>query len=99
MTLIMKRLEAKVTGIVQGVMFRDFVKRNASKLGLCGFVRNESDGSVRVVAEGDEDKLKVLVSKLWKGPLLTRIRMKVESVEKNMSEATNEFSDFVIKYD
>lgn len=100
MTLLMKRrLEARVTGIVQGVMFRDFVRRNARRLGLSGFVRNEIDGSVRVFCEGEEEKLEALVSKLWKGPFLTRIRMRVDNVETNFSEATNEFLDFVIKYD
>jgi acylphosphatase len=96
---MVNRLEAKVIGEVQGVMFRDFVSRKARKLRLVGFVRNESDGSVRVVAEGTIDGLEALVAKLWKGPLLTRIRMKVTNVETKMSEATNEFSDFVIKYD
>ena len=44
-------------GRVQLVMFRDFTKRKAEEFGIVGTVRNEKDGTVRVIAEGDETHL------------------------------------------
>jgi len=84
--------------MVQGVMYRDYVKRSSVSLGLVGWVRNEPDRSVRVVAEGEESDLKKLEEKLHKCPLHTRIICKVESVEKNLSEPTGEFENFKITY-
>lgn len=62
------RLEAFVRGRVQGVGFRVFALREASYLGLDGFVANEMDGSVRVVAEGDRAALDALLARLEEGP-------------------------------
>jgi acylphosphatase len=63
-----KRLVASVRGSVQGVGFRWFVEREAARLGLEGWVSNQADGSVEVVAEGDEDALRELLLQLWEGP-------------------------------
>lgn len=49
-----KRIEYTVRGRVQLVMFRDFAKRNADRLGIVGMVRNNEDGSVSVIGEGEE---------------------------------------------
>lgn len=68
-----KRLECTISGRVQMVMFRDFVKRAATKRGIVGTVRNTSDGNVFVEAEGDEKKLTELVGLLKKGPLFARV--------------------------
>jgi acylphosphatase len=62
------RLVATVRGFVQGVGFRWFVERAAARLGLEGWVTNQSDGSVEVVAEGLPDQLGQLVLQLWEGP-------------------------------
>jgi acylphosphatase len=62
------RLDATVTGRVQGVGFRYFVVRAAQALALTGYVRNERDGSVTVVAEGDADALIALERHLRAGP-------------------------------
>ena len=62
------RLVATVRGQVQGVGFRWFVQREAARLGLDGWVTNQSDGSVEVVAEGPEATLEELVLMLWEGP-------------------------------
>jgi acylphosphatase len=63
-----KRLVAIVRGDVQGVGFRWFVEREAARLRLEGWVANRADGSVEVVAEGDEDLLRELLLQLWEGP-------------------------------
>jgi acylphosphatase len=57
-----------VTGRVQGVGYRYFVLREAERLGLAGFARNLPDGRVEVVAEGAEDVLGELESRLRRGP-------------------------------
>jgi len=62
------RAEAVVRGVVQGVGFRWFVRGEAARLGLTGWVSNEPDGSVRVVAEGPEAAVDRLVSILHAGP-------------------------------
>lgn len=62
------RLVATVRGDVQGVGFRWFVEREAARLSLEGWVSNQPDGSVEVVAEGREDVLGQLVLALWEGP-------------------------------
>jgi acylphosphatase len=62
------RLEANVRGRVQGVGFRVFALREATYLGLDGFVANEADGSVRVVAEGPRAALTSLLARLEDGP-------------------------------
>jgi acylphosphatase len=63
-----QRLEASVRGVVQGVGFRWFVTRTASRLGLVGWVANRGDGSVELVAEGLADRLDQLESALRSGP-------------------------------
>lgn len=89
-----KRLEAKVFGRVQMVMFRDFTCRNARRLGLVGFVRNKEDGSVFAVAEGEESSLCELLALLHKGPILAS----VERVDVEWKATTDEFSEFTIAY-
>ena len=63
-----QRLVATVRGFVQGVGFRWFVEREAARLGLDGWVANQPDGSVEVVAEGSDELLDQLVLQLWEGP-------------------------------
>lgn len=58
----MKRAVIRLYGIVQGVGMRYFIWREAKRLGLNGYVRNLSDGSVEIVAEGDEELIQTLVS-------------------------------------
>jgi len=55
------RARIRVTGVVQGVGYRFFVRNVAASLGLAGEVRNLSDGSVEVVAEGDRSLVGALI--------------------------------------
>ncbi|MCR4330312.1 MAG: acylphosphatase [Patescibacteria group bacterium] len=89
-----RRLECRVRGRVQLVMYRDFTKRNARRLGIVGTVQNMNDGSVRVVAEGEEDALRKFLTRLQKGSILAR----VGKVEEVWNEATGEFKTFEIIY-
>ena len=56
-----KQTVLKIYGRVQGVFFRDSSRRKAKELGLSGWVRNEPDGTVQIVAEGEEKSLKKLI--------------------------------------
>jgi acylphosphatase len=69
-----QRLVATVLGQVQGVGYRWFVEREAATLGVSGWVSNQADGSVAVVAEGDEDQLGPLLLALWEGPAGAAVR-------------------------
>jgi acylphosphatase len=62
-----------VRGRVQGVGFRWFVEREAHILGIAGWVRNNSDGSVEVLAQGTRDQLSGLHSRLREGPRAARV--------------------------
>lgn len=63
-----QRLTLLVTGRVQGVGYRAFVRRQALDFGLAGYAENLSDGRVEVVAEGDRQDLEGFLIKLKTGP-------------------------------
>src|ERR1700689_2547482 len=62
-----------VRGRVQGVGFRWFVEREAHILGISGWVRNNADSSVEVLAIGTRDQLMGLRSRLQQGPRAARV--------------------------
>lgn len=62
-----KHLNIQVYGKVQGVFYRDTTKAVADQLGVKGFVKNESDGSVYIEAEGDDFELESLIEFCHKG--------------------------------
>ena len=76
----MIKLQFTVYGIVQGVGFRYFTWGKAKELGLSGVVRNLSDGSVLVIACGDEAQLGKLREWLWQGPRYSRVDNVVEQI-------------------
>jgi acylphosphatase len=79
---------------VQGVGFREFVRREAASRALAGWVRNTDDGrNVELVAEGDEQAIAGLVTALHEGPRFAR----VEHVETDYSEPGGGFSRFSIE--
>lgn len=90
----MQEIEAIITGKVQMVLFRDFVQRKAFSLGLSGTVENRDGGSVRVVAQGTQEKLEKLVELLHKGPFLAR----VAKVAVEWRKPTQQLSGFIIVY-
>jgi acylphosphatase len=67
-----------VQGRVQGVGFRWFVQREASELGLHGWVRNTEDGDVEILAAGDAVDLEELRASLKRGPRGSRVDRVVE---------------------
>ena len=85
-----QRLKAVVKGEVQGVGFRWAVQRQAGRLGLTGYAENQADGSVRVEAEGDPDRLDQLEAFLHQGPQWAE----VAAVDSQRLAATGEFHRF-----
>ena len=62
-----------VRGRVQGVGFRWFVEAEAHRLGIAGWVRNNADGSVEVLAQGSPEQLAALHARLREGPRAARV--------------------------
>ena len=90
----MQELHAIVSGRVQMVMMRDFVCRKAQSLGLVGYVKNLADGTVEVVAQGQDGELRELEKSLHKGSLLAR----VDTVNASWREPSRQYTSFSIDY-
>ncbi|MFN7088427.1 MAG: acylphosphatase [Candidatus Paceibacteria bacterium] len=73
----MKAVKLKIYGRVQGVFFRHSARQVAKNLRISGWVRNADDGTVEILASGDEAELQEFISWCHKGPILARVR-KVE---------------------
>jgi len=65
---MIKSQSIKVSGKVQGVGFRFYTQKTALEMGVCGFVKNERDGSVYIEAEADEEIIELFVQWVKKGP-------------------------------
>jgi acylphosphatase len=85
--------EILVEGHVQGVGYRDFVRRRAAMLGLGGWVMNLRDGRVRLRAEGSRERIDELVRALEKGPPLSR----VARVDVQWLAPSGRFADFDVR--
>ena len=68
-----------ISGRVQGVGFRFFAEREANRLGLRGYVRNLSDGSVEAYAVGEPDFLELFRTRLAEGPRAANVMQIEES--------------------
>lgn len=64
----MRRIRAIVSGRVQGVSYRASTAHEARRLGLVGWVKNRSDGTVELEAEGPDDRIETLVAWCKIGP-------------------------------
>ncbi len=80
-----KSIRLYITGIVQGLFFRNFVKENAERHNVKGFVRNLEDGRVEVFLEGDIDNVKKMIDLCKQGPKHSQI--------KNVEEKDENFQD------
>jgi acylphosphatase len=72
------RRRVVVHGRVQGVWFRDSMRREAERLGVSGWVRNRADGTVEAALEGDDDAVERLVAWCGHGPPGARV-LRVEA--------------------
>lgn len=79
-TTAMNQVKLRIFGEVQGVFFRASTRDKARELGVTGWVKNESDGSVTAVAQGDDDAVKALVEWCHHGPEQAEVsRVEIES--------------------
>ena len=86
------RVHLHIHGRVQGVFYRDTMRRVAQSLGLTGWARNLSDGRVEAVVEGEDEKVEQLVSWCHRGPPLAQ----VSKVDLSREPYTGEYSVFAI---
>lgn len=80
-----------VRGRVQGVGFRWFVEKEACDIGVVGWVRNNNDGSVEVLATGTNEQLSALHRCLREGPRASRVD-EVDVIEASPVEGLKSFS-------
>lgn len=81
-----------ISGMVQGVGFRHFVRREAQKLGLTGWVRNLPDRRVEALLAGSKNNIEKAIVVCRKGPFLAE----VEDVQVLWKDKSTEFSEFKI---
>ena len=88
----MKQIHIFVTGFVQGVGFRVFVKKKAQRLNITGWVKNLSDRRVEAVLQGESEDIEQLIRTLKRGPFLSDVKHIVAEEE----ETNEEFEEFGI---
>lgn len=81
-----------VSGFVQGVGYRQFVKRSAKQIGLTGWVKNLPDNRVEAVFCGLKEQIEKIISVCQKGPFLSEVK----NVMTEWKETKGEFKDFKI---
>ena len=86
------RRHVVVSGLVQGVFFRDSTRREAERLGIAGWVRNVDDGTVEAVFEGEASAVEDMLGFCRRGPERARVD-KVEVAE----QAVEGLRDFRIR--
>jgi acylphosphatase len=69
----MLRRRVVVHGFVQGVFFRDTLRRRAASLGISGWARNRADGTVEAVFEGEPEAVERIVAYCHEGPRGARV--------------------------
>lgn len=88
----MKQARVFISGSVQGVGYRFFVKSWAKTYGVTGWVKNSSDGKVEAVFQGEKKRIEDLIAKCRKGPFLAE----VNDVAVNWEKGGDEFDDFQV---
>ncbi len=83
-----------VKGLVQGVCFRDYTRRQAFALGLTGWVRNLGDSSVEAMLSGPTDKIAAMIQWLRQGSP----RSKVDELNIHEVSGEEQFSTFEIRF-
>ena len=90
--MALKQVQVRVRGRVQGVFFRAAAQREAKRLGLSGWVRNRTDNSLEILAEGEEGGIKDLIAWAQNGPSAAR----VDNVDVRWRSFVGDFYDFRI---
>jgi acylphosphatase len=69
----MKTIRFFISGSVQGIGYRQWLKHQAEKVRITGWVKNRTDGSVEAVVSGDDQNVDALIRRARKGPPLTHV--------------------------
>ena len=85
-----KQVHLLISGYVQGVGYREFVRSNAKKLDLKGWTRNLSDQRVEIVVQGTEENIKKLIKLCEEGPFLAEVK----NIAIEWQGATEKFDSF-----
>jgi acylphosphatase len=88
--IMKKHVDITIRGLVQGVTFRFSARVYAESIGICGYAKNEPDGSVRIEAEGDEENLKRFINWCAIGPDGAH----VDKVDVALSDALKDYGSF-----
>lgn len=94
---MLQAIYAIAEGRVQGVGYRWFVQKAATKLGIKGYVRNLPDGTVELEAEGDSASLDALIVELKKGPLGAHVQAVQLHRKTLQTDAERRFTTFEIR--
>lgn len=90
----MFELHLLISGIVQGVNFRSFVRSEARELGVTGWVKNLPDGRVEVVAQGEKSDLDLFLAACNEGSRWGRVDLVEEDWKRDV---VIRFEDFYIE--
>lgn len=91
----MKTQRLLIQGRVQGVWFRESMRREAERLGVTGWVRNTPDGAVEAVVQGPAEAVDALIEWARSGPPMAR----VDGIEIEASETHDPLSEFEKRID
>ncbi|MEW6407497.1 MAG: acylphosphatase [Patescibacteria group bacterium] len=89
-----KQVNIKIFGLVQGVLFRSSAKTQAELLNITGYVKNNWDETVEILACGEEENLKKLIAWASHGPADAR----VDKVEVKWQKSSGNFLGFEVRY-
>jgi len=90
----MKRIHLIISGRVQGVCFRYFVKEKAKQFKLKGWVKNNIGGTVEIIAEGDDENIESFLEYCKHGPKLSLVK----DIKLQYENPNQEFKDFEIRF-
>lgn len=88
----MKQVHLLIAGFVQGIGFRQFIKHEARKRGVAGWVRNLPNGTVEALLQAKKPILDEMITFCKKGPMSTQVK----DVAIEWQEAASQYSDFSI---
>lgn len=89
----MKQAHVFISGFVQGVGYRQFVKRKAQEFGLSGWVKNLPDGRVEAVFQESKENIEKAIDACRKGPFISE----VENVHIIWEESPKVYQDFEVR--
>ena len=84
----LRTLHLRISGRVQGVGFREAMCREAEQLGVTGWVRNRSDGTVEAMVQGKPDAVDKIIKWAYRGPDAAQV------IEVQVEDAQGQFESF-----